>query len=235
MLLFDFDGTLSPIVESPADARPVAGAVGLLEQLADRYRTVGAVSGRPVGFLASQLPSSLVLSGLYGLESMVDGTAEARTGVEHWRPIVADAVARAQAADVEGVVVEPKGFSVTIHFRTNPRSAAAVTRLAAEIAAATGLEARPAKMSIELHPPVESDKGLVVRELTDGARSVLYVGDDLGDLPAFAALADLRAEGLATVAVAVETPELPDEVRGAVDALVDGPTGVVELLRLLAV
>ncbi|QXC63519.1 trehalose-phosphatase [Aquihabitans sp. G128] len=233
VLLFDFDGTLSPIVERPDDARPVEGAVDVLTALAGRYRTVGAVSGRPVAFLASQLPGPVVLSGLYGLESQVDGVARARVGTEPWRPVVADAVARAQAADIEGVLVEPKGFSVTLHFRARPKAAAAVTRLAAELADATGLVARPAKMSIELHPPVESDKGLAVRELAEGARGVLYAGDDLGDLPAFAALTDLRAEGVATVSVAVETPELPPEVRAVADLVVPGPAGVVELLRTL--
>lgn len=231
VLLVDFDGTLSPIVDVPADARPIEGAVEALAELAERYRVVGAVSGRPVAFLAQQLPPAVALSGLYGLETVVGGIAQVRPGVDEWRPVVDAAVQDAEAAAIEGLVVEPKGLSVTLHFRTRPKAAAAVTRLAADLATRTGLVARPAKMSIELHPPVTSDKGLAVRELAEGARTVLYVGDDLGDLPAFAALAGLRAAGVATVAVAVATPELPDEVRDAVDLLVDGPAGTVGLLR----
>lgn len=235
VLLFDFDGTLSPIVDVPAAARPLPGAVDLLERLAARYRLVGAVSGRPVDFLAEHLPPSVVLSGSYGLEWRVDGVTQVRPGVEAWRIAVAEAVGQAQEASIEGLLVEPKGLSVTLHFRNQPRSAAAVSRLAAAVAAETGLVARPAKMSLELHPPVEADKGVVVEELTDGARGVLYVGDDLGDLPAFAALGRLRASGVVTVGAAVETTELPDELRAAADVLVDGPTGVVELLHALLV
>lgn len=230
VLLFDFDGTLSPIVGSPEAARPAAGVVDLLVRLADRYRLVAAVSGRPVEFLAAHLPPSLVLSGLYGLESLVGGTHQVRPGVERWRAAVDDAAGRADAAGVEGLLVERKGLSATLHFRSRPRAAAAVTRLAVNLAERTGLEARPAKMSVELHPPVSSDKGLVVRELAQGARGVLYVGDDVGDLPAFSTLAELRAEGVTTVGVAVETPELPDAVLVAADVAVDGPVGVVGVL-----
>ena len=57
VLLFDFDGTLSPTVTDPAAARPADGAVDLLLALAERYRTVGVVSGRPASFLEPILPS----------------------------------------------------------------------------------------------------------------------------------------------------------------------------------
>lgn len=234
-LLFDFDGTLSPIVDDPDAAGPAAGVVGLLEELAGRYRTVGAVSGRPVAFLAARLPSSLVLSGLYGLESVVDGVRADRSGVEVWRHPVAEAAALAVGRGPEGMRVEPKGLSVTLHYRARPDLGGPVLHLAEALAAETGLEARAAKMSVELHPPVDADKGLVVRELAVGAAAVLYAGDDLGDLPAFAALAELRADGRATVAVAVETPELPASLRAAADLLVDGTQGVVGLLHALLV
>lgn len=233
VLLFDFDGTLSPIVQPPSSARPIAGAVELLGRLADRYRLVGVVSGRPVEFLARHLPPSVVLSGLYGLESRVGGARQTRPGVERWRAAVDDAARRVAAARVEGMLVEPKGLSVTLHFRSRPEAAAAVTRLATDVAERTGLEARPAKMSVELHPPVSSNKGLVVQELAHGAGGVLYVGDDVGDLPAFTALAELRSGGTTTVGVAVATPELPDAVRDAADVTVDGPVGVVGLLSAL--
>lgn len=234
VLLFDFDGTLAPIVDSPLAARPASGVVDLLDQLAAKYRLVAAVSGRPVDFLAEHLPASIALSGLYGLESRIDGLREVRPGVERWRPVVARAAAQAEAAAIHGVIVERKGLSVTLHFRLRSQAAAAVTGLATELATATGLDLRPAKMSVELHPPVAVDKGVVVRELAVGARAVLYAGDDLGDLPAFAALGELRAAGVTAVGIAVETSELPAELRSVADALVVGPTGAIDLLRALA-
>ncbi len=234
-LLFDFDGTLAPIVDDPDDARPAPGVVELLDELSGRFGVVGAVSGRPVDFLEAHLPAAMVLSGLYGLEWSRGGERRAGSDdAEQWRPVVADAAARAEAAGIDGVRVEAKGLSVTLHYRNRPGSGPQVEALARELASDTGLADRAAKMSVELHPPVAADKGLAVRELAQGAGAVLYVGDDVGDLPAYEALAELRAGGTPAVAVAVATAELPEQVRAVADLVVAGADGVVELLRSLA-
>lgn len=235
VLLFDFDGTLSPTVTDPAAAGPADGAVPLLVELAERYRTVGVVSGRPVAFLRPLLPSPpLVLSGQYGMESVVDGQLLDRPDVAPWRAVVADAAARAEAAMPAGARVEPKGLSLTVHYREHPELEAAVWDAAAAVAAATGLHHRGAKMSVELVPPVDASKGRVVHQWADGAAAVLYAGDDLGDLPAFAALAELRAAGVHTLGVAVAGPELPPELADVADVVVAGPPAAVDLLRALA-
>src|SRR5260221_10866738 len=46
-IVTDFDGTLSPIVLHPAEARPLPEAAEVLGRLAARYGRVGVVSGRP--------------------------------------------------------------------------------------------------------------------------------------------------------------------------------------------
>ena len=51
----DFDGTLSPIVADPADARPLTGAPELLAELARSFAVVAVVSGRPAAFLVRPL------------------------------------------------------------------------------------------------------------------------------------------------------------------------------------
>ena len=86
--------------------------------------------------------------------------------------------------------VERKGLSLTLHYRTNPQLAEAVRMWADFQAARSGLLVRPAKMSVELHPPIDVDKGSALIELCRAAdvRAAMYVGDDIGDLPAFAAL-----------------------------------------------
>ncbi|HEY0937253.1 MAG TPA: trehalose-phosphatase, partial [Trebonia sp.] len=92
----------------------------------------------------------------------------------------------------------------------------------------------PGRMVLELRPP-GMDKGAALRKLAAerGARSVLYCGDDLGDLAAFAALRELRASGIPGCAVASQSAESP-RVAEAADLVVDGPPGVVRLLAALA-
>ena len=236
-LLFDFDGTLSPLVDDPAAARPAPGVAELLDRLAGTYRTVGVLSGRPVAFLAAHLPATVAVSGLYGLETLVDGAVVDHPDAARWRPVVEQAVERATAAatrggPIDGAVVEPKGLSLTLHVRTQPHLADAVQALAAQLAEESGLEVRAAKMSVELHPPIAADKGTALRRLAAGADAVAFVGDDVGDLPAFDALAGL-GDGVHRLAVAVDGPELPDAVRSRAQLVLADQSEVVALLEAL--
>jgi trehalose 6-phosphate phosphatase len=160
----DFDGTLSPIVADPELAEPLPGIAPLLKELARRYRVVAVVSGRPVEFLAAHLPASILLAGLYGLEVLHDGELQTDPEAERWRTVVSAAATRIRAAAPSGVLVEPKGLSVTCHYRANPVLEPQVTALAREVAATTGLVARPGRKSVELLPPIRADKGTVIRK-----------------------------------------------------------------------
>jgi trehalose 6-phosphate phosphatase len=236
-VLTDFDGTLSAIVADPGSARLLPGAAEVLAVLARRFGLVAVVSGRPVAYLADRLAGvdGLVLAGLYGLErSGPDGTSVA-PGAERWREPVAGVVAGLAAAAPPGVLVEGKGLTVTVHWRNNPEAAPWVADAAAEVASRTGLVAHPGRLSVELRPPVTVDKGTVVEELCDGRAAACFLGDDTGDLPAFAALRRLAAtRGLAGVAVAAVSAECPDEVPAAADVVVAGPAGALALLGRLA-
>jgi len=232
-VLCDFDGTLSPIVADPTAARPVDGATEVLDALAARYRVVAVVSGRPVSFLRTVLPPSVELNGLYGLERVHRGEPVDHPEALRWRPVVTRVADRAVAELPPGVLVEPKGLSLTLHFRQHPDLAGDVEEWASATAAGEGLDVRGAKMSVELHPPVAVDKGTVVHALADGCRAVCFLGDDVGDLPAFAALGALRRDGVATAGIAVRTPDVAPEVLDAADVAVDGPGGALEALRAL--
>jgi trehalose 6-phosphate phosphatase len=230
-VLTDFDGTLSVIVEDFTAARPLPGVKQVLGDLARRYAVVAVVSGRPVAFLRDQLGTKPRLVGLYGLESIVDGKRRSAEGASAWRPIVHDAYRRAAALFDD--LVEDKGLSLTVHFRTRPEVERDVRAWAEEEHRATKLDLRTAKASVELHPPVHFDKGTVVEEAADGLGAACFIGDDVGDLPAFAALDRLRAAGLHTVKVGVRTPEAPAVLLDAADVIVDGPSGALELLQTL--
>lgn len=236
-LLCDCDGTLAPIVDDPAAAAPLPAAVDALHALAGRLGLVAVVSGRPASWLHDAFGDGLLLSGLYGLEEVAAdarGQVVTRPEAQPWRAVVAAVADRAEATAPAGVVVERKGLSVTLHHRTAPAERPWVERFADEQVAATGLEATGAKASLELRPPLPVDKGTAVRHLAEGFAVVVYLGDDAGDLPAFAVLDELSAAGVATVKVVVASSELPEEVRAAADVLVGGPGEVADLLTGLA-
>ncbi|MGI9021628.1 MAG: trehalose-phosphatase [Acidimicrobiales bacterium] len=230
----DFDGTLAEIVDVPDEARPVDGAVDALDALAGAYAKVAVVSGRPAGFLREHLGGhGLILAGLYGLERVEDGEIHIVEEARRWQSVVEEVAGRARDEVPDGVAVEPKSLSVTLHFRTAPDAAEATQAWAEERATETGLVASPGRRSYELRPPVATSKGTVLTEIAEGLTAACFLGDDHGDLTAFDALDDLAASGGTALRVAVRSPESPAELLDRADLVVDGPTAVVALLRRL--
>jgi len=234
----DFDGTLSPIVADPRRAYAHPGAAPVLRRLAPRLCAVVIVTGRPVaeavalgGFAA--VPGLVVL-GQYGLQRWEAGVSSEPPP----EPGVATARARLpELLDGTGAWVEDKGHALAVHTRRAPEPEATLARLEPPLralAAETGLRLEPGRLVLELRPPAV-DKGAALRGFLAErhARSVLYTGDDLGDLPAFAAVRELRAEGLPGVTVCSGSTEVT-ELAARADFVVDGPDGVVSMLSALA-
>lgn len=232
-LLIDFDGTLAPIVDDPNEAMPEDGALELLMNLEQRFGAVVIVSGRPLDFLASRLPAELSLAGLYGLEGRDHGVDWELPNSGAWREIIADVALKVGQVGPECMRVEPKGLSLTMHYRGHAEIEADVVALALAQANRSGLVMRPARMSVELHPPIDSDKGTVVERYTAEATAALFAGDDLGDLTGFDALDALSKRGVHTVRVAVASDEAPSELMERADIVVGSPRELVELLRSL--
>ncbi len=216
----DFDGTLAPIVARPQDARPHPGALAALTALAGAVGTVAVITGRPaadaVALGGLGTVPGLVVLGHYGWQRWQDGelaTTPAPPAVEQAR------------AALPGVLRAARAPQAALDRLREPLG---------ELAARLGLAAEPGRFVIELRPPgVDKGSALsgLVREKT--ARSVLFCGDDLGDLPAFAAVRALRSDGVPGCAVASASAESP-QVAAAADLVVAGPEGVVELLTALA-
>lgn len=229
----DFDGTLAAIIDDPAAARPVTGAVAAINDLAKIFATVGVVSGRPLSFIEPFFDPGVLLAGLYGLETRVAGVHRGHQEGDAWRQVVAGVVGAAADDAPIGMRVESKGLSLTLHFRGMPEIAGAVQAWAEAQAARTGLEVRAAKMSVELHPPLAVDKGTTLLGFCEGLGAVCFIGDDVGDLPAFDALDSLAAGGVTAVRVVARSPEVSAEMLDRADVVVDGPIGVVGLLEAL--
>ncbi|HZT65860.1 MAG TPA: trehalose-phosphatase [Acidimicrobiales bacterium] len=237
----DFDGTLSPIVARPEDAAPLPGAPEALGRLAGRFGRVAVVSGRPATFLSERLglaggvPDHLFVVGLYGLESLgPHGEVVVAPDAEQWRDAVALAADEAEADGPAEMGVERKGLTVTLHWRRAPGAEGWAKDFAERAAGRLGLAAHLARASVELRPPVAVDKGTAVESLVAGFEVACFAGDDLGDLPAFAALDRFAAGGGRAVKVGVRSSEAPSELLAAADVTVDGPQEVLALLGQLA-
>ena len=241
-LCLDFDGTLSPIVDDPGAARPLHGIVELLAPLAARFAAVALISGRPAAYLAEHVAAPGVrYLGLYGLQEIRDGQVWVDSRLEVAGPAVVAAhedLKTHPAVQASGAWLEDKEYAVAVHTRRVPdpdRWAAPIDAAAREVAGRHGLEVVPGKLVWELRPAVRSDKGDAVRRVVaeSGAREVVVVGDDLGDLAAFAAAAQLAAEGRDALRVAVASAEAPPALLSEADLVVEGPAGVLGFLQRL--
>lgn len=230
LIALDFDGTLAPIVARPEDARPAPGVVEALTSLAPWVRTLAVVTGRPatavldLGGLAD-VPG-LVVYGHYGLERWTAGELSSP-------PVAAGvAVVRRDLPPLpDGATVEDKHHSIVVHTRGTADPAGHLAALEEPLAALAGradLELVGGRFVWELRPP-GIDKGGALRalaaEVDPGA--VLVAGDDLGDLPLFAAAVGL---GVPAARVAVLGAGADPRVAAAADLTVDGPEALVGLL-----
>ncbi|WP_445258303.1 trehalose-phosphatase [Nocardioides aurantiacus] len=246
----DFDGTLAPIVDDPESAHIHPDAAAVLVDLAEQVRAVAVVTGRPAR-------QALALGGLeevgneigeHGRELFVLG----QYGNERWtsveRRVISPAPPRGLAtftselprllrrADAAEAWIEEKGLAVAVHTRRLADAAAAYDRLLPllrEAAQAHDLDVEPGKQVVEVRAH-GMHKGAAVRRLVDqvDARAVVFGGDDLGDVEAFKAVEELRGQGYAGLLVC-STPVGENPLADLADVIVDGPAGVLELLRQL--
>jgi trehalose 6-phosphate phosphatase len=244
-ILLDIDGTLAPIVRHADDAAVPEATRAQLIVVAKRYAVVGCISGRR-STTARQMVSlgSIAYAGNHGSELLAPGATEVEIDPEiaaHERK-VRDFAAAAYTQEVQRLRVrsEDKQAIMAFHWRGAPDEAAAeqAVREIADRAEAEGLWLHWGRKVLEVRPPIEITKGRGVRLLLEGhdLAAALYIGDDVTDLDAFAGLRDLVEEGRlgAAICVGVRSDETPRELEAGADLLVDGPAGVVELLRVLA-
>ncbi len=243
-LFFDVDGTLAPIVERAADAQVPKDTALLLARLSRRYGCVACISGRAAADVRRLVGvGGVAYAGSHGAELLEPGDSTPRVAPEFqsWEPRVKAFVGERDTSELRSlrVRIEDKGPIMTFHWRGAPDEGAArahVERLARE-AEDAGLWTHWGRKVLEVRPAVPIGKGQAVRELVARAtpRAALYAGDDVTDLDAFAALADLRDEGSleAAVRVGVRSDEGPREIVEQADLAVDGIPGVRRVLAEL--
>lgn len=197
LLLLDYDGTLADFRIDRFTARPWAGVREILNEIQkDKHTQLRVVTGRPAGEINAllQLDSPVEVWGLHGAERLyVDGRRELQEApAEALHKL--DELRELLRRDAFGGLFEDKPNAAVMHWRGHsPQRAKLIeqkTRALFEPAAqVTGLSLLPFESGIELR--VGRDKGGAVEAIVEQAEPgtpVVYLGDDLTDEAAFAAV-----------------------------------------------
>jgi trehalose 6-phosphate phosphatase len=246
----DFDGTLAPIVEDPDQAQIHPDAAEVLVALAQQVLAVAVVTGRParqaldlgglekVGNAIGDAGKELYLFGQYGNErwSSTNRRVISPRPPQGLASFAADLPRLLRRYDAEAAHIEEKGLAIAVHTRrlADPDgSFEALLPALRDQAARYDLVVEPGRQVIEVRSP-GMHKGIAVEQLVEelDAGGFAFVGDDLGDVEAFEAVAALAEAGLPTLLVCSASEEESALVELS-DVLVRGPDGVLELLRRL--
>jgi trehalose 6-phosphate phosphatase len=246
----DFDGTLAPIVDDPEYAHIHPDAGDVLVALAAQVRAVAVITGRPAR-------QALALGGLEEVGNAIGESGRelfvlGQYGNERWtstdRRVISPKPPRGLAsfmgelprllrrADASEAWVEEKGLAVAVHTRRLEDPDAAFERLLpliTEAARSHDLDVEPGRAVVEVRAH-GMHKGAAVRRLTDEveAKAFVFCGDDLGDVEAFKAVEELRGRGFPCLLVCSASEE-QNALADMADVVVDGPDGVLHLLREL--
>jgi trehalose-phosphatase len=236
VLFLDIDGTLAPIAPRPEYALiPIEtrDALRAIVQLPGVH--VAIVSGRSAADAARLVSMDAVwIIGNHGFEvAPPGGTPAARSDVAAYADRVALAASRCDAIahDIEGVIVENKRWTLSVHYRlAHPRFVAEIHERMEAIARETDLRLTGGKEVLELRPPIAVDKGTAAVDLASSlgalspGASILFAGDDRTDEDAFRELRDAWPSAV-TIRVAAE------QVETAAEFCVSDTDAVRELLH----
>lgn len=238
VVLLDYDGTLTPIVEHHDQAFLAPETRETLARLGRQY-PVAIVSGRDLARLTELVSlRDLHYAGSHGFEIRVaqqpDGPAFEQ-GSEYLPDLdAAEQELHERLAEVDGCAIERKRYSIAVHYRRCrdedlPRVEQAVEQVAN---AHDRLQRKAGKKVHELQPAIDWDKGRAVRwlltqlGLDTADRVPIYIGDDVTDEDAFRELGG-SGDGIG-IRVSEDPPTEtaaefflrdPDEVRGFLDWL----------------
>lgn len=202
LLLLDYDGTLTPIVERPELANLPKSARQLLQALARQRRfKLGVISGRALADLKAKVGiSNIVYAGNHGLEIEGPGITFVNPLAEEFRPVLRlmHYVLSQALGAIKGVLVEDKGLTLSVHYRQvaadkSTEVKSIFNRIAQGAATLGKIRITSGKKVYEIRPAVAWDKGKAVKMLMKkygkgGRKSGLlpiYIGDDVTDEDGF--------------------------------------------------
>lgn len=236
-LITDVDGTISPIVDVPDEARVTPRNLELLADLQTRLTLTAVISGRSAEDVHRRvgLPG-LIYIGNHGMEQWRDGEVIVSPIAATYRDNLSAAMLEIKRIMIDGMRFEDKGTTVSVHYRqtSNPESVAKeLNHLMQSIAEKHGLHLTQGRMVFEFRPPVKINKGTAFEGLVKSHQleAAFYIGDDTTDVAAFLAVRQLRQEGeCLAYGLGVNSQGTPQAVLTEADYLVREVAGVASFL-----
>lgn len=237
----DVDGTLSPIVDVPDEARVTPRNLELLATLGAQLTLTAIVSGRAAEDVYQRVGLlGLVYIGNHGMERWQDGKVTVSPAAAAYRDNLLAAEPEIKQILVSGMRFEDKGATLSVHYRqaSHPEKVAKdLTPMMQNIAEKHGLHLTRGRMVFEFRPPVEIDKGTAFEELVKAhqLQAAFYLGDDTTDVAVFLTAKRLRETGQCLAyGLGVASQGTPQAVLTEADYLVQEVAGVESFLDWLS-
>lgn len=199
-IITDYDGTLTPIVDRPKDAKLSENMREILSQLAELC-PVAIVSGRSLESVRKMVGlDNVYYAGNHGFEISGPRTEFVKKEAERAQPIISELCEKIKrkVGSIKGVLVEDKGSTASVHYRLVQESEVPQVKEIFENTARPYQEegvvrVTQGKKVLEIRPNLDWDKGKAVLWLLKstglGSETFpVYMGDDVTDEDAFQAL-----------------------------------------------
>ena len=243
-LVFDIDGTLSPIAPTSDLARLYPGVAPLLER-ASKYAHVAIMTGRAIDNGAAMINvDGLTYIGTHGLE-WSDGLPWLHPvhvvpeALDYYEPgkYLLDLVEK-QLSDLPGIIVQRKRIGGSIHYRLSPNPVETRQKLLSLLeqpARQVNMSLSEGKQVVEVRVPLPINKGQALRQFAQrfSLQAAVFAGDDRTDLDAVREIERMRGRGIAALAIVVQHPDTLQELLQEADIVVQEVPGMVDLLRAM--
>lgn len=202
ILLTDYDGTLTPIVDKPELALLSEDTRVLLREISGQY-PIAIISGRSLADIKDLVGvDGIYYAGNHGLEISGPGLDLKKPEADRTRPLIAKICNQLQdvLGHIEGAIVENKGLTASVHYRLVSdvdfyRLENVFKKVIHPYLSTGKIRMNSGKKVFEIRPNLGWNKGKAARWMIDSVAHQkdslpIYIGDDRTDEDAFAALKD---------------------------------------------
>ncbi|HEY79208.1 MAG TPA: trehalose-phosphatase [Dehalococcoidia bacterium] len=240
-LITDVDGTISETAPTPQEARVNPLCRHYLLELCSHLPLVAAISGRSVAQVRDMVGiDGMVYVGNHGLEIWAEGKSELAEGAADYPGVIAAVIAGlSRRLPMEGLWIEDKRLTASVHYRLHPapeQAKEAILAALRQLPQARRLRIILERKAIDILPPAAS-KGTAVADLMKRyrLRAGLYLGDDFTDVDAFRAVRTAaRGWGFRGFAIGVISQEMPENFIAEADFTLNGVSDVAHFLEWLS-